>query len=50
MEDELDDPGAVAQVDEDQASMVATAMHPTGDARLLAGALRRQLAAPRVAV
>ena len=34
MEDELDEPGAVAQVDEDQAAVVAAAVHPAGDPRL----------------
>ena len=32
MEDELDEPGAVAQVDEDQAAVVAPAVHPAGHA------------------
>ena len=32
VEDELDDPGAVAQVDEDQAAVVTAAMDPAGDA------------------
>ena len=34
MEDELDDAGAVAQVDEDQAAVVAAAVDPAGDPRL----------------
>ena len=34
VEDELDDPGAVAQVDEDDAAVVATTMHPAGDPHL----------------
>ena len=33
MEHELHDPGAVAQVDEDQAAVVAAAVHPAGDTR-----------------
>ena len=33
VEDELDEAGAVAQVDEDQAAVVAAAVHPAGDAR-----------------
>ena len=32
VEDELDEPGAVAQVDEDQAAVVAAAVDPAGDA------------------
>ena len=43
MEHELDDPGAVAQVDEDQPTVVAAAVHPAGDARVGAGALGGQL-------
>ena len=34
MEDELDDAGAVAQVDEDQAAVVAAAVDPAGDPHL----------------
>ena len=50
MEHELDDPGAIAQVDEDQAAVVAAAVHPAGHAGLGVGAVGGQLAAPRVAV
>ena len=50
VEHELHDARAVAQVDEDQPAVVAAAVHPAGDARLRAGALGGQLAAPGVAV
>ena len=50
MEDELDDPGAVAQVDEDQAAVVAAAMDPAGDAHVLADACGVELAGPGVAI
>ena len=45
MEDELHDARAVAQVDEDQAAVVAAAVHPAGDARRRAGALGAEVAA-----
>src|SRR6185437_6695999 len=50
MEDELDDPGAVAQVDEDQPAVVAAAVDPAGDADLLPHARGVELAGPGVAV
>ncbi len=50
VEDELDDAGAVAQVDEDQAAVVAAAVNPAGDADLGADPVGQHLAAPRVAV
>ena len=50
MEDELDDAGAVAQVDEDQAAVVAAAVDPAGDPHLGVDPLRQHLAAPGVAV
>ncbi len=50
MEDELQDAGAVAQVDEDQPAEVAAARHPARDADGLPRPLRVQLAGPRVAV
>ena len=50
VEHELHQPGAVAEVDEDQAAVVAAAMHPAGDADLGVDAVRQHLAAPRVAV
>ena len=50
MEHELHDPRAVAQVDEDQATVVAAAMDPARDARVRARPLGGELAAPRVAV
>ena len=50
MEHELDEPGAVAQVDEDQPAVVAPAVHPAGDAHGLADARGGELAAPGVAV
>ncbi len=50
VEDELDDAGAVAQVDEDQAAVVAAAVDPAGDPRLGVDAVAEHLAAPGVAV
>ena len=50
VEDELDEPGAVAQVDEDQAAVVAAAVHPAGDAGLGVDPVAEHLAAPGVAV
>jgi hypothetical protein len=50
MEDELQEPGAVAQVDEDQAAVVTTAVHPAGHAHGRVDVARAQLAAPGVAV
>ena len=50
MEDELDEPGAVAEVDEDQAAVVAAAVHPAGDPRLGVDPVGEHLAAPGVAV
>src|SRR3954454_6003602 len=50
VDDELHDAGAVAQVDEDQAAVVAAAVHPSGQAHLGAAAVGAQLPAPRVAV
>ena len=41
VEDELDEAGAVAQVDEDQPAVVAAAVHPAGDTGGGAGALPR---------
>ena len=50
VEDELDDAGAVAQVDEDQAAVVAAAVDPAGDPRLGVDPVAEHLAAPGVAV
>ena len=50
VEDELDDARAVAQVDEDQAAVVAAAVDPAGDADGLADARGVELAGPGVAV
>ena len=50
MKDELDDPGAVAQVDEDQAAVVTAVVDPARDARLGAGACGVEVAGPAVAV
>ena len=50
VEHELHDPGAVAQVDEDQPAVVAPAVDPAGHARRGVGAVGGQLAAPCVAV
>ena len=50
MEDELDDAGAVAQVDEDQPAVVAAAVDPAGDPDLGVDPVAEHLAAPGVAV
>ena len=50
VEDELDQAGAVAQVDEDQAAVVAAAVDPAGDPRLGVDPVAEHLAAPGVAV
>ena len=50
MEDELDDAGAVAQVDEDQPAVVAAAVDPAGDPDLGVDPVGQHLAAPGVAV
>jgi hypothetical protein len=50
VEDELDDARAVAEVDEDEAAVVAPAVHPAGDADPLAYPAGVQLAAPGIAV
>src|SRR5439155_12401 len=50
VEDELDDPGAVAQVDEDQPAVIAAAMDPAGDPRLRIDPIGQDLAAPGVPV
>ena len=50
MEDQLDHARAVAQVDEDQAAVVAAAVDPSGDPRLRLDAIAEHLAAPGVAV
>ena len=47
VEDELDDARAVAQVDEDQAAVVAAAVDPAGDADLAADVARRAGRRPR---
>jgi hypothetical protein len=48
MEDELDDARPIAQVDEDQAAVVTTAVNPAGDASGRAGAGAGQLGGPGV--
>ena len=50
MERQLDDPGAVAQVDEDHAAVVAPAVDPAGHAHVLTHARGIQLPGPGVAV
>ena len=50
MDDELHEPGAVAQVDEDQPAVVAAAVDPAGHADLVADARGGQVAGPGVAV
>src|SRR5215213_5487538 len=50
MKDELDEPGAVAQVDEHQPAVIAAAMDPPGKAGLRIDAVGEHLAAPGIAV
>ena len=50
IEDELQQPGAITDVDEDQTSVVAAAVHPAGDAQRLPDAFLAQVARPRLAV
>src|SRR5262249_24316463 len=50
VKDQLQEPAAVAQVDEDQPAMVAAAVHPAGDADAIADARGPELAGPGVAV
>ena len=45
-EHELEQPGPVAQVDEDQPAVVAAAVHPAGHAHLLAHVVRRAAGRP----
>src|SRR5438270_13417801 len=47
---ELDDARAIAQIDEDQAAVIAATVHPAGNTRMGPRALRSQLAAPGIAV
>ena len=49
MDDELHEPGAVAQVDEDQTAVVAAAMDPAGHPHRVADARGAQVAGPGVA-
>src|SRR3989304_6066032 len=44
VEDHLHQPAAVAQVDEDEAAVVAPAVHPAGQRHVLAGVILAQLA------
>ena len=50
MEDELDEPGAVAQVDEHEAAVVAAAVDPAGEPGVGVDPVAEHLAAPGVAV
>src|SRR5262249_6168125 len=50
VEDELDDAGAIAQVDEDEAAVVAAAVYPAGDPRFAVDQVAEHLPAPGVAV
>ena len=50
VEDELHQSRPVAQVDEDEPSVVSAAMHPARDPHLGADPVRQHLAAPGVAV
>ena len=50
VEDQLHQPGPVAQVDEDEAAVVAPAMDPARDAHLRVDPVREDLPAPGVAV
>ena len=50
MEHDLEDPGAVTEIDEDQAAVVAATMDPASDAHFRTDVALPQLAAPAVAV
>jgi hypothetical protein len=50
MEDELDDPGAVTQIDEDQPPVIAAPVDPARDAHLRAGPIAQHLAAPGIPI
>src|ERR1700684_2641718 len=50
MKDELDDARALAQVDEDQSAVVTAAVHPAGDADLIARARCVELSRPRIPI
>src|SRR4051812_36511675 len=50
MEDQLHEPAAIAQVDEDEAAVVATAVHPARDARLVADLVLADVPTPERAV
>ncbi len=50
VQDELDDPGALSHVDEDQSAVVAPAVHPAGDPDLAARPLGAELSRPHVAI
>ena len=50
VEDELDQPGAVAQVDEDEPAVVAAAVDPAGDPDVGVDPVGEHLPAPGVAV
>ena len=50
VEDELHQPGAVAEVDEDEPAVVAAAVDPAGDPHLGADPVWQHLAAPGVSV
>jgi hypothetical protein len=50
MEDNLEDSRAIAQVYEDQSTVIATPMDPASDARLAADLIGSQITAPTVAV
>ena len=50
VEDELDEPGAVAQVDEHEPAVVAAAVHPARDPGVGVDPVAEHLAAPGVAI
>src|SRR5689334_2657074 len=50
VEDELDDAGAIAQVDEDESAVVAPPVHPARDPRLAPDSVAEHLPAPGVAI
>src|SRR5262249_52766786 len=50
VEDELDEPGPVAEVDEDEAAVVAATVDPAGHAQLRVHPVGQHLPAPGVAV
>ena len=50
MEEELDDPRAVTQIDEDQPAVIAAPVDPARDTHLGAGPVAQHLAAPGIPI